>query len=142
MVLFHTNQHLIEKSMKRPRYNYDVTSGLSQMTRNLPEQSNTYVAIDEKTESDLFSFVYRFSSYINYYNLSNKREGDWQFFFSNNPHVLLSILNDVNVYSFNFTYDKLSDYIRATNNTNDQVIALENIFVFLCIISYPLSFYC
>ena len=117
--------------MKRPRYNYDVTSGLSQMTRNLPEQSNTYVAIDEKTESDLFSFVYRFSSYINYYNLSNKREGDWQFFFSNNPHVLLSILNDVNVYSFNFTYDKLSDYIRATNNTNDQVIALENIFVFL-----------
>ena len=43
--------------MKRPRYNYDVTSGLSQMTRNLPEQSNTYVAIDEKTESDLFSFV-------------------------------------------------------------------------------------
>ena len=43
--------------MKRPRYNYEVTSGLSQLTRKLPEQSNSYAQIDEKTESDLLSFI-------------------------------------------------------------------------------------
>ena len=117
--------------MKRTRYSYDVTTGLSQLSRKLPEQEELYVQIDAKTESELLSFIYRFSSAINYYNLNNKKEGDWQFFFSNNPHVLLSILNDVNVYSFNFTYDKLSDFIRVTNNTTEQIVALENIFIFL-----------
>ena len=92
--------------MKRPRYNYDVASGLSQLTRKLPEQLNTYAKIDEKSESDLLSFIYRFSSIVDYYNLNNKKEGDWQYFFGSNPHILLSILEDINVYSFNFTFDK------------------------------------
>ena len=58
--------------MKRPRYNYDVASGLSQLTRKLPEQLYTYAKIDEKSESDLLSFIYRFSSIVEYYNLNNK----------------------------------------------------------------------
>ena len=117
--------------MKRTRYTFDVNSGLSQLARILPEQGDTFVQIDEKTESELLSFIYRFSSTINYYNLGNKKEGDWQFFFSANPHLLLSILNDINVYSFNFTYDKLSDYIRATPNVTEQIVTLEKIFIFL-----------
>ena len=117
--------------MKRPRYNYEVASGLSQLTRKLPEQSNSYAQIDEKTESDLLSFVYRFSSSVNYYNLNNKKDGDWQYFFSSNPHILLSILEDIDVYSFNFTYNKLSDFIRANNSVSEKIEALEKTFVFL-----------
>ena len=117
--------------MKRPRYNYDVASGLSQLTRKLPEQLYTYAKIDEKSESDLLSFIYRFSSIVEYYNLNNKKEGDWQYFFSSNPHILLSILEDINVYSFNFTFDKLSDFIRANNTVAEKVEALEKTFVFL-----------
>ena len=117
--------------MKRPRYNYDVASGLSQLTRKLPEQLNTYAKIDEKSESDLLSFIYRFSSIVDYYNLNNKKEGDWQYFFGSNPHILLSILEDINVYSFNFTFDKLSDFIRANNKVSEKVEALEKTFVFL-----------
>ena len=117
--------------MKRTRYAYDVTSGLSQLSRKLPEQDELYVQIDAKTESELLSFIYRFSSTVTYYNLNNKKEGDWQFFFSSNPHLLLSILADINVYSFNFTYDKLSDFIRANNNVSEQIVALEKTFVFL-----------
>ena len=37
--------------MKRQRYNYDVASGLSQLTRELPEQLYTYAKIDEKSET-------------------------------------------------------------------------------------------
>ena len=117
--------------MKRTKYNYEVTSGLSQFTRKLPEQSYSYAQIDEKTESDLLSFVYRFSSSVNYYNLNYKKDGDWQYFFSSNPHILLSILEDIDVYSFNFTYDKLSDFIRANNTASEKIEALEKTFVFL-----------
>lgn len=117
--------------MKRNRYEYDVERGMSQSARKMPELDASYIQIDEKTEAELIGFTYRFSSIINYFDLSNNKNGNWEYFFTSNPHILLEILNNENVYEYNFLFEKLTNDLKNKKNRDQQAEALEQIFIFL-----------
>ncbi|NEQ36038.1 MAG: hypothetical protein F6K40_06965 [Okeania sp. SIO3I5] len=55
--------------------------GVSQGDRLLKELKPDYVAVDERTLSDLLEFVQEYAKNVNYYDISNSKNGDWSNFF-------------------------------------------------------------
>jgi hypothetical protein len=57
-----------------------VRDGTSQAARYPKELEPSSVQIDGRSESDLIDFAYDFAGLLNFYNLENQVDGDWQAF--------------------------------------------------------------
>jgi hypothetical protein len=68
-------------------------NGTSQDGRPLKALDFEYVKIDERSFEDLLVFASGFSRLINYYNLSNKIEGDWSDFLNDETVILASMID-------------------------------------------------
>ncbi|HSZ24427.1 MAG TPA: hypothetical protein VK766_01850, partial [Cytophagaceae bacterium] len=68
-------------------------NGTSQDGRFLKALDFEYVKIDERSFEDLLVFASGFSRLINYYNLSNKAEGDWSDFLNDETVILASMMD-------------------------------------------------
>lgn len=66
--------------------------GTSQEDRAFSALNFEYVKIDERSFEDLLIFTSGFTKLINYYNLSDKIEGDWSTFFNDETFVIASIM--------------------------------------------------
>ena len=70
-----------------------VRDGTSQAARYPKDLDPASVQIDGRSESDLIDFAYNFAGLLNFYNLENQVEGDWQAFLQQlkeNPKAVLT----------------------------------------------------
>ncbi len=70
--------------------------GVNQFDRLPIAFDPSYVKIDEKTNDDLLMLIKNFSKHVQYYNINNLKEGDWQVFFDDfgrkhEPHIALML---------------------------------------------------
>lgn len=68
------------KDCNKPIKNSLVRDGTSQSARYPKNLDPNTVKIDGHSEADLINYAYKFASLLNFYNLDNQVDGDWQVF--------------------------------------------------------------
>jgi hypothetical protein len=63
--------------------------GLTQDERRLKALMPGHIDVDERDIADLLKFMTESAAQFNYYNLSNRPEGNWEDFFKSDIHILL-----------------------------------------------------
>jgi hypothetical protein len=116
--------------MARNRYNNNY-SELSQIDRKLPELDIDYVHPNEFTNEELINYCFKFSKFLNYYNEENKIEGNWQEFYGSNFSIILSLLEQVDFYSYRKQFKQIFENIQSSIEISDAKEALQYLFTFL-----------
>jgi len=116
--------------MARNRYKNNY-SELSQIDRKLPELDIHYVYPNEFTNEELINYCFKFSKFLNYYNEENKIEGNWQEFYGSNFSIILSLLEQVDFYSYRKQFKQIFENIQSSIEINDAKETLQYLFVFL-----------
>ena len=111
--------------------------GTNQFERLLDALRPEFVMIDEKKQKDLEEFFKGFSKEVQYYNLNNLPDGDWQCFFQDltrtcEPHIALMMtfigilekardhINEITLKHLEYYYKKVLQ-IREKTCVPDQV---------------------
>ncbi|NEQ80802.1 MAG: hypothetical protein F6K26_11275 [Moorea sp. SIO2I5] len=68
--------------------------GVSQGRRLLRELEPDYVSVDERDVSDLLTFVQKYATKLNYYDESNRINGDWSSFFGGDVEQMVAYINN------------------------------------------------
>ncbi|AOY79035.1 baseplate J/gp47 family protein [Moorena producens JHB] len=68
--------------------------GVSQRGRLLRELEPDYVSVDERDVSDLLTFVQKYATKLNYYDESNRINGDWSSFFGGDVEQMLAYIKN------------------------------------------------
>ena len=100
--------------------------GVSQGDRLLKELKPDYVAVDERTVSDLLEFVQEYAKNVNYYDLSNSKNGDWSSFFDEEVDEMVDYID--NPEEFQDDQEKLRELSQAH---------LALLFTFLKLLEHP-----
>ena len=116
--------------MARNRYKNNY-SELSQKDRKLPELDIHYVYPNELTNEELINYCFKFSRFLNYYNEENKIEGNWQEFYGSNFSIILSLLDQVDFYSYRKQFKQIFENIQSSVEINDAKETLQYLFIFL-----------
>ncbi len=86
--------------------------GISQFERWFDALIPESVEVDSRDTPDLMRFAAEFSGQINYYNLSNQLDGNWNDFFVRDPNILILLVSRFNI----------SDTIGMFNHYNDAFL--------------------
>ncbi|NEO62316.1 MAG: hypothetical protein F6J98_18500, partial [Moorea sp. SIO4G2] len=68
--------------------------GVSQRGRLLRELEPDYVSVDERDVYDLLTFVQEYATKLNYYDESNRINGDWSSFFAGDVEQMVAYINN------------------------------------------------
>ncbi|NEO35615.1 MAG: hypothetical protein F6J90_04495 [Moorea sp. SIOASIH] len=68
--------------------------GVSQRGRLLRELEPDYVSVDERDVSDFLTFVQEYATKLNYYDESNRINGDWSSFFGGDVEQMVAYINN------------------------------------------------
>ena len=120
---------------------YMITNqGVSQAQRWLNTLAPDYVQIDSQETPDLINFIYKISSQFNYYHTqTNKIDGTWENFISNDPYLLTLLISLINVSD---TIDQLQQIIKTIANEHlifEQLKGLKTLIQFLFDLESELS---
>lgn len=109
----------------------EIKDGISQSERYLPSLSTNYFGIDEKDTGDLLKLLCDLSGQFNYYNYSNKIQGDWKSFLTSDIDILIALLSRVDNRSMSNQYKLLTDQLKTAENTAELTRGVKNIFQFI-----------
>lgn len=88
--------------------------GTSQQQRALAEIDPLYARIDNRQLKDLLSFLWKIAEYIDYYDLSNLKNGHWQNFIGVEQAVMLSLVAAKDTTPMKYAYLELQSGISET----------------------------
>ncbi|NEN91277.1 MAG: hypothetical protein F6K48_21155, partial [Okeania sp. SIO3H1] len=100
--------------------------GVSQSDRLLKELKPDYVAVEERSLSDLLEFVQEYAQKVNYYDTSNSKNGNWSNFFDEEVDDMVDYIE--NPQKFNEDQNKLRQLSQAH---------LVLLFTFLKLLEHP-----
>ncbi|HWZ23619.1 MAG TPA: hypothetical protein VNW06_13245, partial [Cytophagaceae bacterium] len=103
-------------------------NGTSQKSRAFNALDSEYVKIDERSFEDLIISTSEFSKLINYYNLNNKKEGDWSAFLNDETFVIASII-DVDPYVVEIDFRKYLYKANLFNRHHKKMAYYEKCFI-------------
>lgn len=98
--------------------------GTSQAQRLLAALDPSYVAVDERSLSDLLVFALNYAKLLNYYDYSNTAVGDWEVFLKRDISVIVSIVSKENIATTRLDFQ---DRYKALVNAPD-IAALEKLY--------------
>lgn len=116
--------------MKRSRYQKD-SHKLSQTNRMLPELAIDYIYPIELNNEDLINYSFKYAQFLNYYNNENKIDGNWQEFYGSSFSIILTILEQVDFYTFREKFKLLHESLLFSNDITSAKSKLNEIFDFL-----------
>ncbi len=76
---------------------YHIKDGTSQKDRLFASLDEGYFNVDEMRFEDYLSMAADYAEVIEYYDLENKRDGDWQELFTSDEAVMISVIATFNV---------------------------------------------
>ena len=101
--------------MKEKRAHNIVPYSTSRKSRLSDALSPERVAVDGKSMDEYLTFISDYAKHVNYYNLNNKKAGNWHTFFSQNDVVFLAMLLQTDVRALhkekNAIYDKCTQQL-------------------------------
>ena len=90
-----------------------VRDGTSQAQRTQKALDPDYAKIDERNFLDLINFAREYSKEIQFYDINNKKSGDWEAFYNNDIASLIASISSVDIKQLiadkNTLIDKLND---------------------------------
>jgi len=116
--------------MNRNRYNNHFQK-LSQINRKLPEIAIDYVHPIEMNNDELINYSFKYAQYLNYYNTKNEIDGNWQEFYSANFSIILTILEQIDFYTYREKFKLLSESVQEALNLEDAILSMRELFNFL-----------
>lgn len=93
--------------------------GTSQAQRALQALEGSYARVDERTASDLILLSKKYSSYLNYYDITNLAAGDWQDIMSKDVAVTIASVAEWPTKDFSFFIEYLSGKIKDATTDNE-----------------------
>ena len=81
--------------------------GTSQNFRSLKALLPEYVQFDDRRLSDLLAFSHDLSKYVSFYNLHNKKEGNWENFFASDISIILASIISLDLKRIEFDFNEL-----------------------------------
>jgi hypothetical protein len=89
----------------------------------LPGLQPEYFKIDERSLSDLLLFALRYSRTLQYYNLENVPDGDWQPFILNDVSTFIAKLGDHNLGNLDTLFQQIIDEVNTSNSVSKSYFA-------------------
>ncbi|MEM7659221.1 MAG: hypothetical protein AAF399_24080, partial [Bacteroidota bacterium] len=83
-----------------------VRDGQSQARRQVHALPPEQIPVDERQLADFLVFAHRFARQIQYYNLHNQVEGDWQIFFHRSPPIQLALISKASPEQFKLAFEE------------------------------------
>lgn len=109
----------------------EIKDGMSQSERYLASLDPGYFGIDEKDTTDLLKLIVNLSGQFNYYNFSNRIEGNWKDFLLSDIDILIALLSGQDSRGITNTYKKLSEKIVLAEDAAQLTAGLKEIFSFI-----------
>lgn len=101
--------------------------GINQKQRARPALDPSYVSLDERSFTDLVLFGTRYASIINYFNLNNKPDGNWQSFFLSDPSVYLCSVSAIDIRSQANANKRLVEKLKIEKNKISKLSGFERL---------------
>ncbi len=116
--------------MKQKIQSY-TTDGISQSDRFPASLDPGFFKIEERDASDFLQYLLTLSKRFNFYDLDNRRDGDWEDFFLSDINVVVRIISKFDINIFIRRYDQLKS--RLQRETSDIALAhdLRELFQFI-----------
>ncbi len=108
-----------------------IKDGMSQSERYLSSLDAGYFGIDEKNTTDLLKLIVNLSAQFNYYNFSNRIEGNWKDFLLSDPDILIALFSGLDSRHYTNEYKKLCDNLSLAENETLLADGLKAIFHFI-----------
>ncbi|HVX49774.1 MAG TPA: hypothetical protein VHB48_06435 [Chitinophagaceae bacterium] len=93
--------------------NLSAYSGTSQAQRDLQALDSKFAQVDERSEADLVLFAKKYGYYLNYYDITNNINGDWQGLMGRDAAVGIAYLAGWPAKDYNPFIDYLLQNIKA-----------------------------
>ncbi len=108
-----------------------ITGGLSQAERFPDSLDPDFFHIEERDTNDFLQYLLHFSRKLNYYNLENQVEGDWEDFFLADINIVVKIITKFDISTYIRRYDALKS--RLVRETSDEALVhdLRDLFQFI-----------
>ena len=87
----------------------------SQNQRLLDGLKPGYVNVEERDEADRIVFASKFSTFLNYYNNSNRADGNWETFFNNNTAAVLASIAVQNLDDYRLEIKSRFDTLKSND---------------------------
>ena len=94
-----------------------VSTGTTQAAKYLPFLAPDSVLIDDRGTADFLSFIAKFSKALNYFDLQDKKDGNWQQVLLEDPVVLLAYIMKTD---HALEFSRYLDYKAGILETNDE----------------------
>lgn len=116
--------------------------GTSQNLRSLKALLPEYVQFDDRRLSDLLAFSYDLSKFVSFYNLHNKKEGNWENFFSSDISIILASIISLDLKRIEYEFNALIDRFYREQDHEKRRRIFEDTYVFIhdCIQLYDTWF--
>jgi hypothetical protein len=91
-------------------------SGVSQIGRMQQALETSFINVDERDDANLVLFAKKFAAYLNYYNIDNLPDGNWQALMGNDIAVLLAEMATQPVKNYNpFAKQLFTEILQASD---------------------------
>lgn len=109
----------------------DILDGLSQEERRIYALAADTVSIDDRDTADLLKFMAAISNQINYYNVANQIDGDWEGFFTSDINVLIVLISRFDLSAHLAKYDQIESAIYTAAGDEETIAAFKELFEFI-----------
>ncbi|HEX7288864.1 MAG TPA: hypothetical protein VF532_21955 [Candidatus Angelobacter sp.] len=105
-----------------------ICDAASQNNRRLKALQDDYACPDDRSLADLLNFGAAYGSLINFYDLSNQVEGDWQNFFQRDPSIVLASMAQVDLARSEAEFIRLKALTRSQTSFHRKFELLKDTF--------------
>lgn len=97
-----------------------VRNGTSQRDRLIKALVPDQAPIDDRSVEEIINFLFRYGQQVNYYNLDNEQEGDWQCFFEFDRSIALAVIIALDAELIQRNYGNLEQKLYADRMRYDD----------------------
>lgn len=101
------------------------TPGTSELSRFWETIDPTYFGVDERSLSDILTFILEYSESVQYVNLQNKTDNNWSPFFKNNLAFVIASISSTDLDSYSNKFKKAIRKIDSEIANEDKQSALK-----------------
>ena len=119
--------------------------GTAQTERLLPGLQTNYALADENTFADWIVFAKEFSSYVNYYDLKNEKNGNWNVFFNSDVSAVLGTIAVQDADAYKRSIKERFDFLKDDDHEAQLPVAkqkLHELFSVILTICEAMDEYC
>ena len=119
--------------MKMTEYNKSIKSSrvVSTMVRSnevLDALNTLHFKIDDRTEEDFLLYIEKLSHFVDYYDISNTKSGDWSQFFSSDKTFILLLISSWNISQLRLEWIYLVNHIDEIYSESEKRERLNDFF--------------